>query len=51
MIALLTATGATAQVNKIKWSAFPGIPDQEGFAGMYAGVSSEPLLRWGSQLS
>lgn len=47
MIALLTATGATAQVNKIKWSAFPGIPDQEGFAGMYAGVSSGAIIAMG----
>src|SRR5690606_8785158 len=33
--------------SEIKWAELPPIPDQEGFAGMYAGVSNGVLISAG----
>ncbi|HLU88819.1 MAG TPA: hypothetical protein VKZ51_03230, partial [Cyclobacteriaceae bacterium] len=30
--------------SEIKWADMPAIPDKEGFAGMYAGVSNGVLI-------
>lgn len=36
-----------SQTDRIKWSEFPPLPDEQGFAGMYAGVSSGAVLAMG----
>jgi SSS family transporter len=33
--------------HQLKWNALPSIPDKEGFAGMFAGVSDEYLICMG----
>ena len=30
--------------NQLKWEELPPLPDKEGFAGMFAGVSNDALL-------
>jgi N-acetylneuraminate epimerase len=41
-LALLVSTSMTAQ--QIEWSRLPALPDPEGFAAMYAGVSADALV-------
>ena len=36
-----------SQTDQIRWSEFPSLPDQLGFAGMYAGVTSGTLVTMG----
>src|SRR5690606_37231382 len=33
--------------HQLKWKELPSIPDKEGFAGMFAGVSNENLICMG----
>lgn len=47
MITLLSSLPLAAQIDRISWSEFPALPDKEGFAGMYAGVSSGALVAMG----
>lgn len=44
-LALLPMTAVLAQ--ELTWKELPAIPDKEGFAGMYAGVSNGALLAAG----
>jgi N-acetylneuraminate epimerase len=41
-LALLVSTTMSAQ--EIQWSKLPALPDREGFAAMYAGVSGDALV-------
>ena len=45
LLCLLPMTAALAQ--DLTWKELPAIPDREGFAGMYAGVSGDALLAAG----
>ncbi len=45
-LGLLLVVAAQAQV-KPQWTAMPSLPDQEGFAGMYGGVSNGQLFCMG----
>lgn len=38
----MVATSLTAK--EIQWKQLPSIPDEEGFAGMYSGVSNGVLV-------
>lgn len=42
-----TTLPSMSQIDRIKWSEFPQLPDQLGFAGMYAGVSSGAIIAMG----
>jgi N-acetylneuraminate epimerase len=44
---LLAAMSMASQAEVLQWKEFPAIPDAEGFAGMYAGVSNGVLLAAG----
>ncbi len=45
LLCLLPMTAALAQ--DLTWKPLPPIPDREGFAGMYAGVSNDTLIAAG----
>src|SRR5690606_21837846 len=47
LISLIFILPATSFGSEIKWAELPPIPDKEGFAGMYAGVSHGVLLSTG----
>lgn len=46
-LAFLIFTAASSAMDSLEWKAFPDVPDAEGFAGMYAGVSNGVLLAAG----
>ncbi|MBM4076752.1 MAG: galactose oxidase, partial [Planctomycetes bacterium] len=37
-------TDANSSQFELKWDNLPSIPDSQGFAGMYAGVSNDVLV-------
>lgn len=39
-----TAIAQSDKVNEVRWEKLPNLPDREGFAGPFAGVSGEILL-------
>src|SRR5690606_14512229 len=47
-IILLTPAFLFGQIqNQLKWEELPAIPDKEGYAGMFAGVSNGALIALG----
>ncbi len=36
--------GAEPALPRLQWRALPSLPDREGFAGMFAGVTGDALL-------
>ena len=45
LFTLINPKGSYGQIqNQMKWEKLPQIPDNEGFAGMFAGVSDEALI-------
>lgn len=47
LAALLVAAACHGVAAEMEWKALPSVPDAEGFAGMYAGVSNGVLLAAG----
>lgn len=47
LLLLVEPTNMMAQFSPLKWSSIPSLPDQQGFAGMYAGVSHNALIAMG----
>lgn len=44
VLAALSADGAEAATSPLRWTQLPSIPDHEGFAGPFSGISSGALI-------
>src|ERR1700722_11979195 len=44
LLALFTAVASVSFASSLRWTPFPPVPDPEGFAGGFAGVSGGALL-------